>query len=592
MLSFPYSLTSASCLMGDNHNFQDSLMEAQPNQTHLLNESQKEKWKHEILMKHTEEIMNLQLELDILKIILQEERSSRGEVEDKALCLGRHLEMENERCLQISKQCDDAKNELKDARTVIEALESQQILSITELEDLRDSNNHYMELLHKQGQEISVLKGQLCSQELREHPPSKDKESDGSPLQEKLKRMQDSLEKAKRLNMWYQSDRAFQTSHEQEMDEVRGQVEAETAEVIVCLQEELATLQQQVEDGNAKEMETKQSLMHLETESKALQERLYLMTQENERLEKLLEEKDVEIGVLSNDWERLACEIEEVLVDGHEALNDASNQLDFISSCLPPRTWIGQQVGKMIRTICEKELLIEDLQKCLEDAHNMRSDMEWKLRSLRGAALAITEAQQQESAEKEKEVVLLTLQLGEKDSTIAVLEKRIKLGQDQIRKAEICAMVAFVIVNRLSEINSDYLNALKHKDLQLSESMELNLKKDTLFHDQVAVIAEAEKQVQDLRMELELSEESCGKLKLRLSEEKERVCGLEWKLEEVEIGELLRTREKLDEFKLGFSTLNSCMNHYTEQVGGPEKVHTPGRHASICVEVNGEERVS
>ncbi|KAJ4963751.1 hypothetical protein NE237_023690 [Protea cynaroides] len=567
-----------------NTNLQkESLVEAQADQSHLLKGAEKEIWKHEMLKKHTEEIMNLQLELDILRIILQEERSSRNEVEERILCMGRDLESAKERCLQISKQFEDAK-------ILIEALESQHILSINELEDLRDSNSHYVELLSKREQEFAILKDRLCGQELVNHPPLKGSENESSPLEEGLKKMQHSLEKAKRLNMWYQSDLAFQTSHEQEMNEVRCQVEAETAKVIVCLQEELTILQQQVEDGNAKEIESKQSLILLENEFKALQERLHLTNQDNKRLGKLLVQKDMEIRTLSEDWERLGCEIEEALADGHEALNDASNQFDLISSSLPQRTWIGEQVGRMTRAISEKESLIEELQRCLEEADNIKSDMEWKLRSLRGAALAITEAQQQERNDNDKEVVLLMSQLKEKNTTIIELNNRIKLGKDQIRKAEVCAIVASMVVNRFSEINSDYLNALKHKDLQLNEYMDLNVKKDVLLQDQVAVIAEAEKQIQLLKMEIESFEDSCDKLKTQLFEEKELVCSLVQKVEEFEKDDILKTRGKLDEFKMGVSTLNSCMNEYTEQQGGPDKISTPGKQASICVEGSSDGR--
>ncbi|KAJ4965860.1 hypothetical protein NE237_017709 [Protea cynaroides] len=575
---------------GNANAHKESYVESQSNQSHLLKEFENEKWKHEMLVKHTEETMNLQLELDILKIILQEERSSRGEAEERTLCLGRDLELAKERCLQVSKQFEDAMIELKDAKTLIEALESQHILSINELDGLRDSNSHNVELLSKRALEVAILKGQLCGQALRNHPPLKDPENESSPLQEKLKSMQDSLEKAKRLNMCHQSDRANQASHKREMDEVCRQAEAETAEVIVCLHEELTTLQQQIEDGNANEIQRKQSLMLLESELKVLQERLHLMTQDNERLGKVLEQKDEKIRALSEDWERLGCEIEESLSDGHEALNDVSDQLDLISSSRPRRTWISEQVGGMIRTISEKEFLIEDLRRHLEDANNIKSDMEWKLRSLRGAALAITEAQQQERNDKDNEIALLTSQLNEKNTTIIELRNRINLGQDQIRKAEVYAMVAFVIANRLSEINFDYTNALKHKDLELSESMNLDLKKDSLFGDQAAVIAEAEKQIQLLKMELESSKESCNKFKAQLFEKKELFLRLVQKLEEFEKDDILKTRDELNEFKMGVSTLNSCMNEYTEQLGGPEKIGTPGKHASIFAEGSHEGR--
>ncbi|XP_077215305.1 phragmoplast orienting kinesin 2 isoform X2 [Tasmannia lanceolata] len=531
---------------------------------------------NENIMKHAEEIMNLQLELDILKSMLEEERLSRGEAEEKALYVNNNLKIANERCLQISKQYEHAVNQLKEAKSVIEALESQQILSINELEELRESINQYFEIITKQEEEITILKKVGSEhQQLRDHP-LKNSEGEDSPLQTKLKRMKESLEKARRLNMRYQSDQVSQTSHEQEMDEVRSQVEAETAEVIVCLQEELATLQQQVDNSNTKELKMKQSLILLENELKELRGRLCSVAHDNERLGELLDERDEEIRSLNEEWERLSCEVADVLADGHVALEDASDEVDFIAASFPQRrTWIGDQVERMIRTISEKELMIEELQKCLEDAQNIKNDMEWKLRSLRGATLAITESQQQESDERRKEVLLLKSQLTEKMLIIDDLENKIKIGEDQIRKAEICATVAFMTVKRLSEINLIHVEALKQTKIQLNKSV---------------VTAEAEKQIEALKLQLEGSEVNIEELKLKLAEEKECVRVVETKLEKVErdcaesriSNDLLKTKEKLDEFKMGVSTLSSCMNEFVELVGGPEKVETPGKKDFTC----------
>ncbi|KAA8545899.1 hypothetical protein F0562_020650 [Nyssa sinensis] len=473
-------------------------------------------------------------------IILKEERSSRGEIEQRALCLNRDFELAKGKALMITKQCEDVKEELREAKSVIEALESQQILSINEMEDLRNSNSYYAELLSKQELEISALKEQMCCQHLRDSPSFKHSLSEDSPLQAKLKKMQDSLEKARRLNGWYQSDRAFHASNEEEMEEVRKQVEAETADVIVCLQDELAILQLQVQDSNLKEMETKERLELLQTELKELQGKFYVMVHDNKNLGEKLEEKDEELRTSSEEWELLMSEIEVVLSGGHKALKDASDELDIISSSFPQkRAWISEQVGRITKVISEKELLIGELIRCSEDANNRRIDMECMLRSLRGAALVITEAHQQECSEKEKEICQLTSELSAKTSTIEELENRLKQGEEQIRKLSICATVAFVIVNRFSEINSDHLAALKHMDIQLSESAGINLQRDALFHNQAVVIKEAEKQIQALTMELEASEESCGRLKLQLLEEHKRASAMEQKLEEIEENDIL-----------------------------------------------------
>ncbi|GAV81504.1 Kinesin domain-containing protein/Kinesin-relat_1 domain-containing protein [Cephalotus follicularis] len=520
-------------------------------------------------MKHAEEFMDWQLELDILKIILKEERSSRGEIEERAMQLERDLEVTKENLMLLREQCKGTDGELKEAKSVIEALESQHILLINEIEDQKRTNSHYLKLLSEHGLENIALKEQLSNKELKNHPPSDHLDSEDSKLQAKLKKIQDSLEKARRLNLCYQSDRAFQVSSEEEMDEVRRQAEAETAEVIVCMQEELAILHQQVQDGHLKEMDGKKNLMHLETELKEMQENLCLLNEDNKWLRGKLEEKDGELRILSEEWELLTCEIEDILEDGHEALLDASDQLDLISSSFPQkRIWISEQVCKLIRILSEKDLVIEELGRCLEDAFNKKSDVECMLKSLRGAALVINEAHQQECNEKENEIFRLMSQLSEKASFIEKLEDQMKLAEHLIVETSNCATIAFVIVNRFSEINFDNLNALKHKDIQLRESAEMNLRKDALLDDQAVVIEEAEKQIHSLRWELKELEKSCTELEQKLYEEELRAFFMERKLDEIEENDIMNTRKKLSELKTGVSTLRSCMNMSPENSSG------------------------
>ncbi|KAL5855677.1 hypothetical protein ACOSQ4_005479 [Xanthoceras sorbifolium] len=522
------------------------------------------------MLKHAEEIMDLQLELDIIKIILKEERSSHAEVEERETCFRRDLELAKDQLLLLKKQYEDVNVELKEAKSVIEALESQQILSINEMEDLQKNNSHYVKRLGEQELEIIALKKQISSKDLRDYPSSDHFKSQESTLQAKLKRMHDSLDKAKRLNMWYQNDRDFHVSNEEEMDEICRQAEAETAEVIVCMQEELSILQQQVQDCHLKEMETENNVILLETELKELQEKLALSTEKNEWLLGKLEEKDGEIRTLSEEWELLAGEVEEVLAHGHDTLIDASDQLDLISSSFPQkRIWISEQVGRLISIISEKELLIEELGRYIEEANNKRCEVEGMLKSLRGAALVINEAHQQEYNEKEQEILLLLSELRGKASTIAEMEDKLKMAENRISKMSVCATAAFVIVNRQSETTENHLISLKHKDFQLKESAEMNLRKDTLLTNQAAVVEEAEKQIQCLRKEVTELEETCAELGKQLSEEKQRANAMEQKLEDIEENDILKTREKLSELKAGVSTLRSCVGLCLED----DKIH-------------------
>ena len=54
-----------------------------------------------------------------------------------------------------------------------------------------------------------------------------------------MSKMQELLEKARRKNKLYKTEQECNAMNEEEMDEVRKQVEAETAEIIVCLQENI-----------------------------------------------------------------------------------------------------------------------------------------------------------------------------------------------------------------------------------------------------------------------------------------------------------------------------------------------------------------
>ncbi|XP_022725985.1 kinesin-like protein KIN-12D isoform X2 [Durio zibethinus] len=523
-------------------------------------------------MTNAEQIMDLQLELDILKIILQEEKISHGEVEERAKCLTSDLEMAKEKLLLLSKQVEDTNGELEEAKSVIEALESQQFLSINEMDDLRKSNSHLVKLLSEQEVEIIALKKQLSTRAFRDHPPPVKFESEDSTLQLKLKRMHDSLDKAKKMNIWYHSDRAIQASNEKEMDEIRRQAEAETAEVIVCLQEELAILQQQVHDCHLKETEAQKGATVLETELKKLQEKVCMLTEDNKRLLGKLELKDGELRTLSEEWELLGSEIENILVDGHEELVDASNQLDLISCSFPQRRiWISEQVGRVVRILSEKELLIEELGRCLEDATDKRSELECMLKSLRGAALVINEAQQQECNEKEKEIVLLKTELNAKTSIMKKLEDKMKITEDDLRNASVCATVAFVLVNRLSEANLNHLNALKDKDMRLAELAEMTLSKDAILIHQATMIEEAEKHIHSLKNEVAKSEEACAELGQRRLEEEQRAASMKQKLEDMEENDILKTQEKLSELRTGVSTLRAHMGLYRDCDRIPER---------------------
>ncbi|XP_023769643.1 kinesin-like protein KIN-12D isoform X1 [Lactuca sativa] len=440
--------------------------------------------REETHVNYIEEVMNLQLEVDILKTLLKEESSSRGEIVE-------NLKSTEEKYMLITKQYTDLKEELEEAKSVIEALEIQQLVSINEVEALRNSNDRYAQILH----EKELKKDTILSQE----------------SQDRLNKMKDSLEKARRTNNWYKTDKAFQASNEEEMDEVRKQVEAETAEVIVCLQEEVCSLQQQLDDSIMKEREIKSKY----------------------------EEKERQLSSLSEEWQLLSDEIHDALTTGHETLEDISHDLDDVT--------IFDQLQMITRSIFEKESRIKELNACLEDAKNRGNEMEGLLRSLRGATMVMTEAHQEDCSKK--------------DRIISQLIKQNKQREEQIKKASACATVAFVIVNRFSEMKDSCLEALTQKEAELEE----------LKRSHIVDICEAKKK-KDLNMSRRDDTISLLKKELEtalgsLNGVKSEMARLHSEKESVRLSEK-QNHKSIETLMHQVMALQSVVDYFENQIGG------------------------
>ncbi|GJM95301.1 hypothetical protein PR202_ga12018 [Eleusine coracana subsp. coracana] len=367
-----------------------------------------------------EDLLNLELELDIFKAVLAEERTARAQAENRSSSLADKLHAANLHSLQAYEQSEAMEKELNHAKSVIEALESQQIMLINESEELKKNNQQSQELLSKRCMEISRLNIDRQKEYLIIEDSKmqllKCSNNEDSPLQSKLKKMQASLEKARDLNTRYQRDQASHISAEQEMDEVRRQVEAETTEVIMCLQEELLLLQQQLEASNNNELLTKQNLNELQQERKQLNHKLHEVLKENESFSSIIMKKEKEIEMLTNDWDRLAADIGSYLLDGNAALVEASDQVAFMSKSFSRRKWVEDQIQKMCQGISERDELLEELRNRLKEADDIRCDLDLKLKSLRGAMQAVHEVHQQEKSDQEKEIYLLRSELSEQGS--------------------------------------------------------------------------------------------------------------------------------------------------------------------------------
>ncbi|XP_077240478.1 phragmoplast orienting kinesin 1 isoform X2 [Tasmannia lanceolata] len=379
-----------------------------------------------------------------------EERIESCKVEDKLQSITNNQEAGD----AVPLQNMDARKELTDGGFLLDAMKLQQVHLIEELDNLRQENSHYLKLLrsnvHNDIQSRIPLethcepsKGHRKAEELG-HQDADPMAGCGaiteSALQAKLERMHRDLEEAKILNRRYQCDQASQLSRQHEIEQVREEVELETAKTIIYLQGELAALQQEVESRNESESSATTQSLFLRTENQELQERLCIMTQENIRLSNTLSAKDGEISALIEGWEKAILDLTSFLLDGYQSLEDASDQIEGILNSFPQKNfWIGEQVERAMKVFIEKERVIGYLQKKLEDAQRLGLEMKLKLSSLKGATLAISEVQQLENNENVKEVIQLRASLLEKMSLIQELEIKLKNKEDQIVEAERCS---------------------------------------------------------------------------------------------------------------------------------------------------------
>ncbi|KAF0888925.1 hypothetical protein E2562_020147 [Oryza meyeriana var. granulata] len=497
---------------------------------------------HEGLMINRDDILNLQLELDIIKTILAEERTVHAEVERRTTCLGDELKAANIRILQTCRHSETMQSKLSEARSVIEALESQQLMLINELDELKEINQQSLEHIMQRDMEIVRLNNELDVHHRQEFLAMEEPkvqllkcfENDDSPLQIKLKRMQASLEKARNMNTRYKRDQASHSSAQQEMDEVRRQVEVETAEVIMCLQEELVSLQQQLDASTKNEFLANQRRDEVQLESKQLNDRLLEAMKENECFSALIEEKEKKIGLLTNDWDKLASDIGNFLLDGNAALDEASDQVAFISESISQRKWIEDQVQKMCQGISQRDELLKELQGRLKEADDIRCDLDLKLRSLRGAMQAINDTHQVEKNEQEKVMSLLRSQISNE-----------------------------------GYVHQQQLEELQRIQLLLDESIETSVQKEVIEQNYLSLQRVMEEEIHQLESQLDQSKRDLTQL---LSETQDKEQAFErLKSEESTVllkmlSDILKAKGIVHEFETGFNAMQSSFSVDPEEV--------------------------
>ncbi|KAL6841909.1 hypothetical protein ACP4OV_028421 [Aristida adscensionis] len=168
-------------------------------------------------------------------------------------------------------------------------------------------------------------------------------------------------------------------------------------------------------------------LENLKSINQELKEKLIIMAEESNKLSEIIVAKDVEIASLTEEWEAAIFDLTSFLTDGCRSLDDAYKNIDNMISSFPhSNSSVSEHVEKAMKVSIEKEKMIFKLQIELQAAQKIGREVKEKLHILRGATLAITEAQQldnEESSQEELEIVGL---LHQNDSVIQELKNNLK----------------------------------------------------------------------------------------------------------------------------------------------------------------------
>ena len=180
---------------------------------------------------------------------------------------------------------------------------------------------------------------------------------------------------------------------------------------------------QEIEIVNSGNHQSQDELEHLKRTNQELKEKLVIMSEESSRLSEIIVAKDVEIASLSEDWEAAIFDLTSFLTDGCRSLDDAYQNIDNMISSFPhSNSSVSEHVEKAMKVSIEKEEMIFKLQIELQAAQKIGREVKEKLHILRGATLAITEAQRLDNEESSKEELKLVGLLHQKDCIIQELK--------------------------------------------------------------------------------------------------------------------------------------------------------------------------
>ncbi|CAM6127967.1 unnamed protein product [Calypogeia fissa] len=357
----------------------------------VVRQGLQDRWEklQEIEMRHSEEITQLQLELDSTEEVLKEERQQRlladekidnlstqlsstlsklehaeglaedgleGERQQRLLAdekideLSRQLsstlsqleqahglaEERQQRLVaehmseELRSQLTAAVSKLEEAHCVVEALEGQQLFSINELENLQSEHAKLLTKMKQQEQGEVEHKKQYHDESTLDDPAL-------SILEQRLLRAKRGKEEAKRMNRQFQEEKASRMALDKEREVTMSEVETQAALAITTLQSEILDLREEVSVAVESEAAAKLQISHLQKEVEPLQQTIReledtnrYLSEKSDEYRNMVNEKHAQLQGLEADWESSASRLIDYLADGDKALSEAVREMDEI----------------------------------------------------------------------------------------------------------------------------------------------------------------------------------------------------------------------------------------------------------------------
>lgn len=363
--------------------------------------------------------------------------------------------LENEICQgsdnEFSGMSVCSQKDLIDTKMLAQIMDSENSIQ-GENQRCKPVKHHRVENLFKK---LNVTK---CQNE--DHMMNQHEGVDNKTLQVKLENLTRELEEVRLSNIHYQENQ----NQQNQIEDVRQQVEMETASTILQLQEEVETLQIELND------------------------RLHSLAQENTQLKDALSAKNEEMRMLCIDWETAMIELTSFLLDSSRSIRDAHGQIEGIANLFPIiNVGIGEQVQRAIEVCIGKEETILFLHKSLEDARLMVQDMELKLDSLKEASSVLNELQQMHDNISAADAKQSSTQMTGENIMVEFLEKRLRVKNDQLIEAEKSADASsFIAVEWLS--NSQELSCCNNtgREMPISKLDFSSQRSSRIFDDVMA----------------------------------------------------------------------------------------------------------